>query len=102
EIRQFVADETPDKRARLIDALLERPEYVDHWAHKWGDLLRVHRRYIGERGLWTFHGWIRRAVRENRPIDALVRELLTAQGNLYTEGPVAFYFTDTEPEQMAE
>src|SRR5690606_3328685 len=77
EIRAFVADGTADKRSRLIDALLERPEYIDHWAYKWGDLLRAHRRYIGERGLWTFHAWIRRSIRENRPIDAMTRELLT-------------------------
>ena len=31
ETKKFLADPAPDKRAKLIDALLERPEYVDYW-----------------------------------------------------------------------
>src|SRR5262249_24579833 len=41
EVQKFVADRSPDKRAKLIDALLERPEFVDYWAYKWSDLLLV-------------------------------------------------------------
>src|SRR5262249_34923323 len=37
EIRRFLADTRPDKRARLIDSLLERPEFADFWALKWSD-----------------------------------------------------------------
>lgn len=102
EVRAFLKDDAENKRSRLVDELLERPEYVDYWSLKWSDLLRVHRRYVGEKGLESFSAWIRRAVRENRPIDALVRELLTAQGNLYTSGPVAFYMIDQKPEELAE
>ncbi|MGC3969926.1 MAG: DUF1549 and DUF1553 domain-containing protein [Pirellulales bacterium] len=102
EVRAFLADDDADKRAKLVDELLERPEYVDYWSLKWSDLLRVHRRYVGEKGLESFAAWVRRAVRENRPIDEMVRELLTAQGNLYTSGPVAFYMIDQKPEELAE
>src|SRR5262249_51879789 len=38
DIRAFLADESPDKRQRAIDRVLARPEYVDFWALKWGDL----------------------------------------------------------------
>src|SRR5579862_5453230 len=41
ETRAFLADPAPDKRDRLIDALLARPEFVDYWTHRWGDLLLV-------------------------------------------------------------
>ncbi len=102
EVRAFLSDGAADKRSKLVDGLLERPEYVDFWSLKWSDLLRVHRRYVGEKGLESFSAWIRRAVRENRPIDALARELLTAQGNLYTSGPVAYYMIDQKPEELAE
>jgi len=102
ETRAFLASTEAHKRSRLIDDLLERPEYVDYWSLKWGDLLRVHRRYVGEKGLESFSGWVRRAVRENRPLDVMTRELLTAQGNLYTSGPVAYYIVDQKPEELAE
>ena len=102
EIQAFVASTDPDKRSKLIDELLQRPEYVDYFTLRWGDLLRVHRRYVGDKGLWTFYGWLRKAVRENTPLDQLTRELLTAQGNLYTNGPVAFFYVDSKPEEFAE
>src|SRR5207249_721941 len=41
EARAFLADKSADKRAKLIDQLLDRPEFVDFWALKWGDLLRI-------------------------------------------------------------
>jgi hypothetical protein len=102
EVRSFNQSNDAAKRTKLIDQLLGRPEYVDYWTLKWGDLLRAHRRYLGDKGLDTFQGWLRRCVRENRPLDAMCRELLTAQGNLFTTGPVAFYFVDAKPEELAE
>lgn len=102
EVRAFVASQKPTKRDDLIDALLERPEYVDFWTMKWGDLLRVHRRFVGEKGMWSFHGWLQQAIRENRPVDRIAQQLLTAKGDLYANGAVAYFYTDAKPEQLAE
>jgi hypothetical protein len=102
EVRRFLNSRDPDKRRKAIDEVLERPEYVDYWALKWGDLLRAHRRSLGEKGLSSFNAWLRQALREDWPVDRIVRELLTARGNLYTTGPVAFYFIDRTPEELAE
>ncbi len=102
EVQSFVASTDDGKRAKLIDDLLEREEYVDHWSHKWADLLRVHRRYVGDKGMWSFWGWVRRIVRENWPVDRIARELVTARGSLFTNGATAYYFVDTKPEDLAE
>ncbi|HKB37595.1 MAG TPA: DUF1549 domain-containing protein, partial [Gemmataceae bacterium] len=102
EVRRFLASRDPARRTKLIDELLERPEYVDYWSLKWGDLLRAHRRALGEKGLVSFNAWLRQALRENRPLDRVVRELLTARGSLYKNGPVAFYFIDQAPQELAE
>ncbi|QDU09672.1 DUF1549 and DUF1553 domain-containing protein [Gimesia aquarii] len=102
EVRTFIESTDKNKRKKIIDALLERPEYVDYWSLKWSDLLRVHRRYVGDKGLETFRGWIRRSIRENRPLDEMARELIVAQGDLFSNGPVGFYFIDQKPEELAE
>ncbi|MDA0834532.1 MAG: DUF1553 domain-containing protein [Planctomycetota bacterium] len=102
ETRAFLASTEPDKRRQLIDRLLERPEYAEYWGLKWGDLLRVHRRYIGDKGLASFSGWIKQSLRENRPLDQFTREILTAQGNVFKDGPVAYFFIDEKPEDLAE
>lgn len=102
ELRVFLADADPEKRSKLIDRLLERSEYIDFWALKWADLLRAHRRSLGDKGLRSFTGWLRQAVRDNRPADKIVQALVTAKGNLYQEGAVAFYFVDRTPEDLAE
>ncbi len=102
EVRAFLADPAPDKRSRVVDQLLERPEYVDLWSLRWSDLLRVHSRFLGDKGVASFRGWIRQAVRDNKPLDQWVQELLVSQGNLFTSGPVAYYFVDEKPEELAE
>jgi hypothetical protein len=102
EARAFLASATPNKREKLIDQLLERPEYTTYWSLKWADLLRLHRRYVGEKGVGSFAGWLRQAIRTNKPVDQIARELLTAQGNLFANGPVAYFIIDSKPEELAE
>ena len=50
EVRKFMGEKTPDRRARLVDALLERPEYADYWTMKWSDVLRSSRKTIQIKG----------------------------------------------------
>lgn len=102
EVRAFVTDSSPDKRLSVVDKLLERPEYVDLWTLRYSDLLRVHTRFLGDKGVASFRGWIRQSVRDNKPLDQWVKELVVSQGNLFTNGPVAFYFVDEKPEELAE
>jgi hypothetical protein len=102
ETRAFVWDRDPQKREKLIDALLERPEYVDFWTMKWGDLLRSSRRILSEKGMYALHRWIRQSVAENKPWDQFAREVLLARGSGFTEGPANFFRTSRTPEDLAE
>jgi len=90
-VRTFLASTAADKRKKLIDDVLARPEYVDYWTLKWGDLLRNHRDKVGEKGMWSFYNWLRLQFRENRPLDQVARELITAQGSTFTTGPANYY-----------
>ena len=93
-VRRFLQDRRPDKRAALIDALLEREEFADYWALKWCDLLRVKAEFpinLWPNAVQAYHRWIRDSIRENKPYDQLVRELLTSSGSNFRVPPVNFY-----------
>jgi Protein of unknown function (DUF1553)/Protein of unknown function (DUF1549) len=104
EIVAFVADPAASrvKRAREIDLLMARPSFVSHWTLKWGDLLQVNRKYLGDKGSWEFRDWIRDSVAQNKPYDQFVRELLTSRGSS-DDNPAANYFRVTrEPKPTME
>lgn len=102
EILAFLKDTDPKKRAKAIDAVLERPEFLDWWALKWGDLLRINRQALDEKGMWSFHNWVRAAMRDNKPADEFAREILTAEGSTYTDGPANFYRVARNPDDWSE
>lgn len=102
ETRAFLLDNTESraKRSRAIDKLMARPEFVDHWALKWGDLLQVSRTRMGDKGMWAFREWIRESIATNRPYDRMVRELITAKGSTF-QNPPANYFRFTRDPKLA-
>ncbi len=94
EAKRFLESEEADKRAKLVDELLERPEFADYLAMKWSDLLRVKSEF--PINLWpnasqAYHHWIRTSIEENMPYDRFVRELLTACGSNFRTPQVNFY-----------
>ncbi|MBI5775109.1 MAG: DUF1549 domain-containing protein [Verrucomicrobia bacterium] len=93
EVRSFLADkrDTRAKRDELIDKLIGSPDYVDHWANKWADLLQVNRKFLGEEGAGAFRNWIRKEVEANTPYDKFVKQILTATGS-NRENPAGSYY----------
>jgi hypothetical protein len=107
EAREFLQNPAPNKRATLIDRLLEREEYADYWAMKWSDLLRVKAEFpinLWPNAAQAYHRWIRTSLRENKPYDQFARELLTSSGSNFRVGPVNFYraMPSREPEGIAK
>lgn len=106
EARAFLANPSPAKRSTLIEVLLERPEYVDYWSMKWGDLLRVKAEFpikLWPNAVQAYHRWIHDSIRINKPYDRFVRELLTGNGSNFREGEVNFYraMQDRSPHGIA-
>ena len=101
EAREFLTNQDPHRRARLIDDLLEREEYADYWAMCWSDILRVDRNRIGPQAAIAMTRWLRRQFAENRPYDAMMRELITARGSTTAESPAAFFKAVEGPEALA-
>ena len=106
QARAFLADESTGKRSRLIDELLESPDYAAWWANKWGDLFRINREKLTDRGVFKFYHWLVRSVRNNMPYDEFVRRVLLASGSTTDNPAVNFYrsadSTDDCTETMAQ
>lgn len=102
EVRAFLASSDPDKRARLIESLLTRDDFVDFWTMKWGDVLRIKRTLIQPKGVESYHGWLRSMIQKNAPFDEVVRQLIFSQGHSYKNGPVNYYCVVREPKNAGE
>ena len=93
EADRFLTDEASDKRKRLVDELLARPEFALFWSQKWGDLLRVSRKQIGLNSVFKYSQWLQAAISNNMPYDQFARELLTASGSTITSPAGNYYRT---------
>jgi hypothetical protein len=91
EVLAFLKDKDPTKRTKVIDALFRRPEFVDQWSLKWGDLLQNTRKHSSEPAVYALREWVRSAVASNMPLDEFARRLLTGRGGV-ADDPAAAYF----------
>ena len=100
EARRFLESTEENRREQLVDRLLESPDYAEHWANKWVDLLRPNPYRVGIKAVLNYDQWIRQQFRENRPYDVFIRDLLTAQGSTWDNGPVTFYRDRRSPDEL--
>lgn len=89
EAAVFLSDTSPDKRAKWVAKILSDPNYAEHWAVKWGDLIRPNPSRVGVKPVFLLDLWLRDMFRRNVPYNRMVRELLTAQGSSHQLGPIA-------------
>jgi hypothetical protein len=102
EVRKFLADADADKRAKLIDSLLDRPEFADFWTLKWSDVFRSNRKTIQVKGIHVFQKWLRDHIDKNTGFDQVVKELLTANGSTFANPPANYYRVAKDPQNLAE
>lgn len=100
EARAFLSDKDPEKRAKLVDRLLDRPEYADHWASKWMDLLRPNPYRVGIKAVFNLDGWIRQVFRRNLPYDEFVRQVVSAKGSTWESGAATVFRDRRQPEEL--
>ncbi len=102
ETNAFLADTAEDKRQRLIDSLLQRDEYAKFWALKWGDLLKMTSKLVGDEGVYKYNRWVEQSLRDNVPYDDFAKQLLTASGSTLANPPANFYRTSSDMNECVE
>jgi len=103
EAQTFLDDKSADKRDKLIDRLLDSPEYADNFANKWSALLRNKRNADADkRGNYAFYRWIRHALNSNLPYDLFARQIIAASGDMAHNPPVAWYREVKTTQQQLE
>lgn len=102
EVRAFLADTATDKRDKVIESLLARPEFVDYWTYKWSDLLLINGQKLRPKPVKAYYDWIHKQVADNVPWDEFARQIVTAQGSSLENGATNFFALHQDPEEMAE
>lgn len=106
EVRAFLTSTDPRKRAKLVDALLDRPEWVDYWSLQLGDILQNRKErdhdVRGAKNVRLFHAWLRDQVAQNRGWDAIARDVLLATGDSTTSPQVGYFVVTVGEKGKAE
>ncbi len=102
EVRAFLVDPAADKREKLVDKLLARPEFVDYWTYRWSDVLMLNGNLLRPQAVKSYYTWLKGHVAANTPWDQIVREVLTSTGNSFEQGQTNFYAINQTPEDMTE
>ena len=103
ELRAFQADPAADKRSRMIDQLLESPDFTELWVMRWAELLQIRTSNgVSPKGLLLYDRWLRERVHAGVTIDQIVKELLPATGGTFDNPATSYYQTETTPQLLAE
>ena len=102
EVDRFIGDPAPDKRNRLVDDLMKRPEFVDYWAYKWSDLLLVSSNRLSNDEMWSYYHWIRDSVASNKPWNTFASQIVTATGKTLENGAANYWVIHRDPLDTSE
>ena len=106
EVHAFLADARNDKRARLVDALLARPEWTDYWTLQLADLLQNRKErdhdVRGAKGVRSFHAWLHQQLASNRPWSEIAKAVLLARGDTATQPEIGYFVTVIGEKQNVE
>ncbi len=104
DVTAFLADarDTRKKRSEIIDKLIGNPDFVEHWANKWADMLQVNSKFLGAEGATSLRSWIKQQVADNTPYDRMAYRIITATGSNKDNPAAAYFKTVRTPEDLVE
>jgi hypothetical protein len=102
EQKEFLDSKDVRKREKLVDRLLARTEFTDHWAYKWSDLLLITTRRLPQPAVWSFYQFVRQSVADNKPWDRFARDVLTASGSTMRNGAANYFVLHKDVSDLTE
>ncbi len=104
ELEQFLASDYPNKRAEKIDQLIASPDFTQLWTHKWAELLliRTQPNLVETKPMYLYWQWLGEQIAASRPLDGVIRELLTASGTSFDTPPTNFFQIEPNTNKVAE
>lgn len=103
EYTRFMSDGSPDKRARLIDELIERKEFTELWVSKWAEWLMMRSNVqTSYKAIVLYYNWLSEQIAGNVPLDQMVREILSANGGTFKNPATNFYQISGDTLKTAE
>ena len=103
EAKRFLSDVNPDKRSLLIDELLDDERLADGWMSFWLDLLAENptllNQSMGSTG--PFRWFLHDSLRDNKPLDRMVTELILMRGGAAEGGTAGFAMASENDSPMA-
>ena len=107
EYERFMNDDSPDKREKLVDRLLERKEFVEIWVMKFAELLQIRSSRnvnlgMSYKGATLYYEWLEKQFASNRPMDEIVQELIGSSGSTFTTPQTNFYEVERDRKKLAE
>jgi Protein of unknown function (DUF1549)/Protein of unknown function (DUF1553) len=99
EVKAFLAETAADKRTKLIDKLLDSPDYPAYFALRWGSILRNSNLAGADQAAYAFHAWIKDMIARNRPYDEFVRGVVAAAGE-WQDAPAINWYWQNRDDQL--
>lgn len=103
EYLAYMGDSAPDKRAKLVDRLLQRKEFSEIWAMKWSELLMIRTtNQVSYKSMFLYSSWLTDQIARNVPLDQMVRDLLSATGGTFRSPATNYYQIENDTLKVAE
>ncbi|MFK7767176.1 MAG: DUF1549 domain-containing protein [Mariniblastus sp.] len=102
-VTQFIADQTPEKRAKYVDEMLSRKEFVEIWVMKWSELLQIRSSIrVSYKSTLLYYDWLKERIANNVPVNQMVEELLGSQGGTFSVPATNYYQNEQDNLKIAE
>lgn len=103
EYAAYLADGAADRRARLIDALLGRKEFVEIWVMKWAERLQLRStQQVSYKATLLYYEWLQQRIAANVPINQIVREIVASDGGTFASPAINFYQLEQDTLKLSE